>query len=157
MTQAAVTHERGERIVVGVDGSECSRRALAWAARQAELTGARLVVVTVWEFPVNLGWSLPWPEDFDPAADAASILDECVTDVLGSAPAVELETAVREGHPAPVLTQFSADATLVVVGSRGHGEFTGMLLGSVSEFLTTHAHCPVVVVRDGGAAGEQPS
>ncbi|MGA2037092.1 MAG: universal stress protein [Acidimicrobiales bacterium] len=61
---------------------------------------------------------------------------------------MELTTVVMEGHPARVLPDESKTASLVVVASRGNGEFAGMLLGSVSEFLTTHAHCPVVVRGD---------
>jgi nucleotide-binding universal stress UspA family protein len=55
---------------------------------------------------------------------------------------------VREGHPAQVLLDAGETAELLVVGNRGHGGFSGMLLGSVSQYLVTHAHCPVVVVRD---------
>ena len=151
------------RIVVGVDGSASSKCALAWAAHQARLTGLPLVAATVWLFPVSWGWSVPWPADFDPQANAAGVLSEAVAEVLGPEPTIEVETLVIEGHPAPVLVELSASAQLVVVGSRGHGEFAGMLLGSVSEFLTAHSHCPVVVVRgDEAVAGpeaseEQPS
>jgi nucleotide-binding universal stress UspA family protein len=56
---------------------------------------------------------------------------------------------VLEGHPAPVLLELAKDADLLVVGSRGHGQFTGMLIGSVSEHVVSHASCPVVVVRHG--------
>lgn len=137
---------RGD-IVVGVDGSRSSRKALAWAAKQAALTGARLVAITCWDYPVNYGWAPPWPPEFDPAADSKAMLDRVVDEVLGAGASARVTTATFEGHPAPVLVELSKTASLVVVGSRGHGEFAGMLLGSVSEFLTTHAHCPVLVVR----------
>jgi nucleotide-binding universal stress UspA family protein len=59
-------------------------------------------------------------------------------------------STVIEGHPAPALIEASRGADLFVLGSRGHGEFVGMLLGSVSEHCVTHAHCPVLVLRDQG-------
>jgi nucleotide-binding universal stress UspA family protein len=136
-----------ELIVVGVDGSPASKAALRWAARQARLTGGRLLAVLTWEFPRSMGWAPPWPSDFDPARDAKELLEVTVEEVLGPHPDVEVSTATAEGHPSVVLTELSKKATLVVVGCRGHGEFVGMLLGSVSEFLTTHAECPVAVVR----------
>lgn len=134
-------------IVVGVDGSPSSETALRWAARQAELTGEHLVAVIAWDYPTSYGWAPPWPRDYDPQTNATKLLEKTVREVLGDEPSVPVTTVALEGHPSPVLTELSKRASLVVVGSRGHGEFTGMLLGSVSEFLTGHAHCPVVVIR----------
>jgi nucleotide-binding universal stress UspA family protein len=142
----------GGPVVVGVDGSPSSKRALAWAARQAAVTGSELLVVTTWEFPTGNGWAPPWPPEFRPDLEAGTRLAHDVEEVLGGEPRSTVTKSVVEGHPAVVLTDLSRTASLVVVGSRGHGEFTGMLLGSVSEFLTTHAHCPVVVIRGHGAA-----
>ena len=139
------------RIVVGVDGSQSSKAALAWAARQATLTRLPLAVVAAWEIP-TYGWSIPQPDALDLHADAEAMLAAAIDEVLGADPGVELSTLAIEGHPALVLTEESKSASLIVVGSRGHGEFVGMLLGSVSEFLTAHAHCPVVVIRDGEGA-----
>jgi len=135
-------------IVVGVDGSEPSKRALRWAADQAKLSGAQLKVVTTWEYPPTLGWAPPYPSDFDPDEDARKALQETVDTVLGAEPGIEVELTVTEGHPAFVLTQAARDATLLVVGSRGHGAFAGMVLGSVSEYCAAHSPCPVVVVRN---------
>jgi nucleotide-binding universal stress UspA family protein len=134
-------------IVVGVDGSDPSKRALRWAADQARLTGAELKIVTTWEYPPTLGWAPPYPSDFDPDADARKALEETVDAVLGADPGVVLHLTVQEGHPAFVLTEAGKGAELLVVGSRGHGAFAGMLLGSVSEYCAAHAPCPVVVVR----------
>jgi nucleotide-binding universal stress UspA family protein len=134
-------------IVVGVDGSEASKRALRWAADQARLVGAELKVVTTWEYPPTLGWAPPYPSDFDPDEDARQALRETVDLVLGPDPGVAVHLVVVEGHPAFVLTQNAKDAQLLVVGSRGHGAFAGMLLGSVSEYCAAHSPCPVVVVR----------
>ncbi len=135
------------RIVVGVDGSGSSQRALAWAARQGELTGATLDVVIAWEWPISSGAVVPILSGWDPKAEAQKRLDETVDAVRAAHPAVTVRARTVEGHPAPVLVEASADAELLVVGSRGYGEFAGMLLGSVSEHCVTHAHCPVVVVR----------
>ena len=70
-------------------------------------------------------------------------------DVLGSDRKMKVTLTVTEGHPGMVLSTASRGAELLVVGSRGHGAFAGMLLGSVSEYCAAHAACPVVVVRDG--------
>ena len=138
----------GPRIVVGVDGSDSSLRALDWAARQAELTRVALEVIMTWEFPVTYGWSPQFPTDWDPRADIAKSLDEIIGWLRQAHPAVDIHPRVLEGHPAPVLIEASRGAELLVVGSRGHGEFAGMLLGSVGEHCVTHAHCPVAVVRE---------
>jgi nucleotide-binding universal stress UspA family protein len=134
-------------IVVGVDGSESSIDALHWAAGQARLTGAPLEVVSAWEYPVTYGWSPPWPENFDPETEARVALAEIVERELGPDPGLEVRQTVVEGHPAPVLLEVAKKAALLVVGSRGHGAFSGMLLGSVSEHSASHSVCPVVVVR----------
>jgi nucleotide-binding universal stress UspA family protein len=136
------------RIVVGVDGSEPSKRALRWAADQAKLVGAELEAVTAWEYPPTLGWAPPYPSDFDPDKDARRALQETADAVLGPDHGVGLRITVTEGHPAFVLTEAAKGAELLVVGSRGHGAFAGMLLGSVSEYCASHASCPVVVVRN---------
>lgn len=134
-------------VVVGIDGSGTSKEALAWAARWATLGQVDLVAVTVWHYPTMFGWAPPWPADYNPAAEAAAVLDATVAEVLGASPAVSVTTKVVEGSPSPVLVELSKESSLVVVGSRGHGEFAGMLIGSVSEFLAGHAHCPVVIIR----------
>jgi nucleotide-binding universal stress UspA family protein len=141
-------HKTEAQIVVGVDGSEESKNALRWAARQSALTGAPLLAVTTWFMPTYAyGAAVPVPADFDFETDSRSSLADTILEVLGEHPDVEVSTAVLEGHPAPVLIKASSDASLLVVGSRGHGAFTGMLLGSVSEHCVSHATCPVVVVR----------
>jgi nucleotide-binding universal stress UspA family protein len=148
-TSADNEGERGP-VTVGIDGSDKSKEALAWAARWAALSGDDLVAVIVWHFPTSWGWSPPWPPEYNPRAEAESVLKETLAEVLG--PSASVITKVLEGQPAPVLVDQSKGSSLVVVGCRGHGEFAGMLLGSVSEFLAGHAHCPVVIVRDGQEA-----
>ena len=140
----------GGSIVVGIDGSEPSMSALRWAVRQAELTGARLRVVMCWEYPVTYGWAPPYPEGFDPEDDVSRCIDQAVEAVVPKTSTVDVERVVIEGHPAPTLVEAAKDAALLVVGTRGHGGFFGLLLGSVSEHCVTHAPCPVVVVRGEG-------
>jgi len=135
------------RIVVGIDGSSASARALDWAVRQAELTGAELEAITTWEWPSTYGWAFPLPSDYHPEVDAQTMLTEALAPVRAGHPGVPIEATVVEGHPAPALVEASQGADLLVVGSRGHGEFVGMLIGSVSEHCVTNAHCPVLVHR----------
>ena len=101
-----------------------------------------MTVVTTWEYPPTLGWAPPYPSDFDPNEDARKAQDETVAAVLGADRSLVAKSEVAEGHPAYVLTEASRGAELLVVGSRGHGAFTGMLLGSVSEYCASHASCP---------------
>jgi nucleotide-binding universal stress UspA family protein len=136
-------------IVVGVDGSEQSIDALHWAARQAKLTGASLRVVSTWHYPVSLGWAPAWPPDWNPAAEAKSALTKVIKEQLGADAGIAVTEEIVEGHPAEVLVALTEkeEPELLVVGSRGHGAFAGMVLGSVSEYCAEHAQCPVVVVR----------
>ncbi len=137
------------RIVVGCDGSPSSADALDWAARQAQLTGSSLEVIMTWQWPPSLGWSVPLPDDFDPEVDVRRTLEGAVAPVIERHPDLAVETRVANGHPAPVLVDASKGADLLVVGSRGHGEFAGMLLGSVSEYCASNADCPVLVHHRG--------
>lgn len=135
------------RIVVGVDGSVSSLHALEWAARQAELTESPLDVVMSWQLPGSRGWAAPLPDDWDPEEDLRRSLDAIVAKLLAAHPGLVVETRVVEGHPAPVLVEASKGSDLLVVGSRGHGAYAGMHLGSVSEHCATFAACPVLVFR----------
>jgi len=137
-------------IVVGVDGSECSKDALRWAARQAEFTGATMDAVLAWEFPVFYGWAPADSQDLDFARFAEQTLAQAVDDVFGPDHPGWLRTRVVEGHAAQVLVVASAEADLLVVGSRGHRRFAGALLGSVSTYCVHHAHCPITVIRPNG-------
>jgi nucleotide-binding universal stress UspA family protein len=138
-------------VVVGVDGSESSVEAARWACEQARLTGSRLEVISAWQeagaWGMSWGMAIPIPSDFDPAGDTRTMLDGIVAALAGAAPSVPIDTLVVEGHPAEVLVEASGHARLLVVASRGHGQFSGMLLGSVSQHCAAHAHCPVVIVR----------
>jgi nucleotide-binding universal stress UspA family protein len=135
------------RIVAGYDGSDSSLDALSWAVRQAILTGSTLEVVMTWEWPTSYGWAVPIPDDFDPESDVRKVLDTAIAGLLADHPDLKVESRLINGHPAPALVDASEGADLLVVGSRGHGEFVGMLVGSVSEHCVTNAHCPVLVHR----------
>jgi nucleotide-binding universal stress UspA family protein len=143
---AAVTStEQQSRIVVAVDGSPPSLEALAWAARQASLTGAAVEAVTAWHFPAGFG-EYAYAGDTDWSANARAIQEAAVREVLGDDPG-PLVRSIVQGHPVPVLLEAAEGAELLVMGSRGHGGFTGLLLGSVSEHVVGRVSCPVVVVR----------
>jgi nucleotide-binding universal stress UspA family protein len=152
MTETA-TAEQGMtsgRVVVGVDGSEPSIRALHWADRQATLTGSSLDIVTVWTFPdhpapLNIVPKVPWPEET--LAQAQEALDRLIGDVLPQRAKDRVHTRVIRGDAAPVLVEVARDADLLVVGSRGRNEFAELLLGSVSDHCARRADCPVVIVR----------
>jgi len=134
------------RIVAGVDGSEHARDALRWAAHIAQAVGARVEAVIAWEYPAALGWSVV-PDDWDPAEDMRKVLQETVTDVFGDQPPAGLQQLVHEGGAARVLIEACEGATMLVVGSRGHGGFSGLLLGSVSANVAEHAPCPVLIIH----------
>jgi nucleotide-binding universal stress UspA family protein len=160
MTSTPSTPDRAHdvgRIVVGVDGSPSSEEALRWGLAQSALTGQPVHAVISWEFPVDYG--VAPMGDFDWEANSAAVLSGTVQKVLAEVrpegPADEVEQHVDRGHPARVLLEAAASAALLVVGSRGHGGFTGMLLGSVSQHVVAHAACPVVVVHRPRADPEQ--
>jgi nucleotide-binding universal stress UspA family protein len=138
------------RIVVGVDGSEGSKKALRWAARQAELTDATLEAVTGWDYPAFFGAAPAIPDDLDFGATAEQAQDQALNEVFGADRPARLESRVVSGHPALVLVEASEGADLLVVGSRGYGGFADALLGSVSTYCVHHAHCPVTVIRSSG-------
>src|SRR5579875_4007953 len=136
------------RIVVGVDGSEPSVRALRWAVRQAQLTGAAVEAVIAWDFPqyYGYGWT-PDAEEFDPQKIARTTLAETVEKAFPGEPPVTVVKQVAQGGAAKLLIEASQGAELLVVGSRGHDGFAGALLGSVAQHCISHAASPTVVVR----------
>jgi nucleotide-binding universal stress UspA family protein len=141
--------DAGGRIVVGVDGSPSSEEALAWAARYAALTGLPVDAVITWQLPVAYGAG-PVDGSIDFRAEAAEVLDKSVQNVVAGDDAARVRRIVLRGHPAEALLHAARGAELLVVGSRGHGGFAGMLLGSVSQHVVAHATCPVVVLHDQG-------
>lgn len=135
------------RIVVGVDGSPGSVDALAWAAGEARLRGATLHAVTVWHIPYVGPYALAYPLDpgsFESAAEAN--LTSALKEVFGEELPVWVMREVRAGPAAPTLLAAAKGADQLVLGTRGHGGFAGLLLGSVSGQCAHHAPCPLTIV-----------
>lgn len=139
-------------IVVGVDGSEGASKALEWAIAEARLRTAPLRIVSAWHVPMG-AYGAP---GFAPAVSPPlrqSISEEAervAEDAVRRAKDAGLEQVahlVREGQAAGILTEAATDAALLIVGTRGHGGFADLLLGSVSSQCAHHASCPVVIVR----------
>ncbi|MED7825566.1 universal stress protein [Streptomyces chiangmaiensis] len=127
--------------VVGVDGSPQSAAAVDLAFEEAALRGALLRALYVWH-PPRLGVL----DENAAVQECRRLLSETVAGRTAAHPQVELHHEVVEGHPVQVLTKASEHALGLVVGTRGHGGFTGMLLGSVSQGVLHHARCPVITV-----------
>lgn len=136
------------RIVVGTDGSAAAQNAIEWAARESTTHGATLDIIHTWSIPLlvdPIGMSMfSFPvEDFSRAAE------HVLKDAMAFAKTMtktEVTGRVAQGPAANVLIEESRSADLVVVGSRGHGGFIGLMLGSVAQQVATHSRCPVVVV-----------
>lgn len=135
------------RIVVGVDGSPESRRALLWAVQEARLRGAHLSVIHA--FTLNLGiveQELATDMLVRIRREAQDLVENEVDELGETAAGLEISCAAAEGTPAKVLLGAAGEADLLVVGSRGRGGFGALLLGSVSQQCAHHATCPVVIV-----------
>ena len=150
-TQTSGEHEH--RIVVGVDGSDPSKAALAWSIRQGRLTGATVEAVIAWEFPVNYGYPVRVAPTVGFEELAREVVTLAIADVSSPDEQVTIRPKVVEGNAAQILLEASAGADLLVVGSRGHGGFVEALLGSVGQHCVHHATCPVVVIRDSVTSG----
>ena len=144
------------RIVVGVDGSGSSKAALRWAIRQAKLTGSSVDAVTAWRYPAAYGLTPGSGGTVDFEANAKNALIEALAEVSGLEPDVPVRPLVTCGIAAEVLLHEAKGADLLVVGSRGHGGFASAVLGSVSMYCVLHAHCPVLVLRDGREGSQVP-
>lgn len=142
------------RIVVGVDGSDPSKQALRWAGFLSRSMSAIVEAVTVWHQTPGYGF-VPPPPQWSPATDAERILHDTIHAVFGEDRPEGMQLTLREGGAASELLKASKDARILVVGSRGHGGFTGLLLGSVSAACAEHAVCPVLVVH--GATPPPPA
>jgi nucleotide-binding universal stress UspA family protein len=141
-----------ETILVGVDGSAQGREALACAAKEAALHGARLRIICAWTIP-----SAVYASGFAPATEespldsfgrnAEAIVRDAVAEARQLQPSVPCEGEAVQGQAANALLKHAADASLIVVGNRGRGGFASLLLGSTSQQVVHHAPCPVLVVR----------
>lgn len=141
-------------IVVGIDGSDASKLALRWAVDEARLRKAAVRAVHVWQYPASAAWAGMFVDFYDELARASvDFLEQAMAETVQDTD-VQIERRVVCGLPAASLVDASADADMLVVGSRGLGGFKGLLLGSVSHQCIHHATCPVVVVHQPAAASE---
>jgi nucleotide-binding universal stress UspA family protein len=139
-------HPERRPVIVGVDGSDASIDALQRAARISSRLDLPLKVVSVWQYPLMFGTYVPdvnWYPQEDAKAAVQATIDAAFEDELPR----DMSTCVRKGTPAHVLIEESQHAEMLVLGSRGHGGFAGLILGSVSSACAEHAHCPVLIVH----------
>ncbi|MGV9778383.1 universal stress protein [Streptosporangium sp. NPDC003464] len=141
-------HTRGE-IVVGIDGSPSGAAAIGFAFAEASVRGATLRAIHAWRRPAAGGGLFAPPVAQEMAEGERRRPAEALAAWSGSYPDVKLVEQVEHGHPVDVLRDASAQADVLVVGSRGRGELAGLLLGSVSHSLLHHAACPLAVVPAG--------
>ncbi|GAA0927595.1 universal stress protein [Kribbella koreensis] len=138
------------RVVVGVDGSKVSARAIDFAFQEAEALDGQVIAVNAWSSPFSTYENGKGELVFDNAQvrDAAEVLvSEAIAGPRADHPDVKVDIELVPGRPAQVLLHAAESADLLVVGSRGRGGFTGLLLGSTSHQVLHHAHCPVAIVR----------
>jgi nucleotide-binding universal stress UspA family protein len=133
--------ETTHRVVVGVDGSDNSMRALDWAAAQADRTGAVLEIETAYE----PGYVFVTHDEIQRSMER--LVDKAVARVAELAPRVVTRTETHEQSPAMALIEASEGADLLVVGSRGLSGFAGLVLGSVSQKCCLHARCSLAIIR----------
>ncbi|NKQ52051.1 universal stress protein [Amycolatopsis sp. K13G38] len=131
-------------IVVGVDGSPVSAAALRWAVAEAKATGRAVEAVTAWTYTPALDPGAPESTVTEIAAAHRRALDELIDSVPHDE--VTIRTQVVEGDAREVVLAAANDASLLVLGSHGHGLLMHALVGSVSAHCLRHATCPVVIV-----------
>lgn len=135
------------RVLVAVDGSPSSLEALRQGQQQARLLGTTVLAVAAWHQQNGI---VP-PMSYHPEADSREILHNSIREAFYPDVISDIDSLTVNGNPADVLIHLSADAAVLVVGSRGHSGVVGAMLGSVSARIAAHAHCPVLVVRDPAA------
>jgi nucleotide-binding universal stress UspA family protein len=139
-------------IVVGVDGSEASKETLRFAVNEAKRWKTSLHVVhAFWEWEPVPGTD-QIEQEREPL-ERESWLSAIIREVVGDIADIEITMSTVDGDAAPVLLEAARNADLLIVGSRGQGGFTGLLLGSVSQQCAHHATCPIVIVRGSHPAG----
>ncbi|PLC13227.1 universal stress protein UspA [Kocuria flava] len=150
MTEHPESVSDGERIVVGVDGSEHAKDALREAARLAGALDLPLEVVTCWQDVTLAAGAYGYIPSLDPEdvrTGSQKMVEDVLAEVFGEDRPQRLRVRLWHGRPAEALIKASEGARMLVVGSRGHGGVVGMLLGSVSSAVVSHATCPVLVVH----------
>ena len=135
------------RIVVGVDASRTSLKALRWAIDEARLRGSDLELVHAFPRPELVGMTMvvTLPSDEELREASEQVLADALA-AVGGAEGLTVTQRVGAGGPASVLVEAAKDAELLVLGARGLGGFRGLLLGSVTQQVIAHAACPVVVL-----------
>ncbi|MEO3779672.1 universal stress protein [Micromonospora sp. B11E3] len=146
-----------DEILVGYDASPDAAVALDWALDEAERGGRPIHLAYVFEWLTVAGWVGPgvapgiWPDE-NARRQVEELVRRAAADAAARRPGVTVRGEVYDGPPVLVLQERSAEVALLVLGSRGHGGFAGLLVGSTAVAVAAHAHCPVVVVRDDGTA-----
>jgi nucleotide-binding universal stress UspA family protein len=136
-------------IIVGIDGSVHSDRALEWAMKEAAIRRVPLTVITVAHALAGYWGAVPYPGDHAMAEKARQAVAEAVEKAkarLGDTGPASITIKAVTGIPAEEILNAAEGTDMIVVGSRGAGGFARLLLGSVSSQITHHAHCPVVVI-----------
>jgi nucleotide-binding universal stress UspA family protein len=137
-------------IVVGVDGSGHSQRALEWAINEAAVRHSALTIVTVHQLVAGYsGRGVAFPGDNEQATKAGEVARQDADKILeglGESRPASVTVEARSGFPVEELLEASKDADMIVLGSRGAGGFSRLLMGSVSSQVAHHAHSPVVIV-----------
>ncbi|MGC4746549.1 universal stress protein [Micromonospora sp. DT201] len=147
---------RDAEILVGYDGSTDASLAVDWALEEARHSGQPVRLAYVFEWLTVAGWVGPgvapgvWPDE-TARRQVEDLVRKAAAEATATHPGLTVTGEVYDGPPALVLQERSAEAGMLVLGSRGHGGFGGLLAGSTAVSVAAHAHCPVVVVRDGAA------
>jgi nucleotide-binding universal stress UspA family protein len=144
-------------VIAGADGSQESVRAVEWAAREAVLRGTSLRIVTIVVLPPRM---TPNPATPDTVAGTTEhsmgqALAAAAQRAAAVAPALSVDSQLMNGSPDEVLVEIAPDASMLVLGSRGSGGFSALILGSVSRYVATKAPVPVVVVREETTAADR--
>ncbi len=137
------------KIVVGVDSSSASLQAVTWAANEAKLRDSSIEIIHAWSMPFVVEPMVMMPMAFPMeilVEDANKIVDAAIATVTGIDPKIQVVGRIARGSAPEHLITAGKSADLLVVGSRGHGGFVGLLLGSVAQQVANHAPCPVVNV-----------
>ena len=133
------------RVVVGVDGSPESITALRYARKLADALGHDVEAVGAWQ--IHTTFEQYAPTNWDPEMDARAVVDDALKEAFGDELPAGLTVRMEMGVPTQILINASEGAEMIVVGTRGRGGFKGMVLGSVSSSVASHAKCPVVIAH----------
>jgi nucleotide-binding universal stress UspA family protein len=145
---AEISDSGAPRIIVGIDGSESSVKALREGRRLADALGSPLEAVAVWQQSHSMYDFYQSQSGWTPEKEVEKLLRDAAHAAFGSDHPARFTMSILQGVPTKALIRHSAGAEMLVLGSRGHGGFTGLLLGSVSSACVAHATCPVLIVHN---------